>query len=286
MWMEQQDRSLEGFLAAGVSARRPLWRVGGVREEHGWRSRSLWGHTERQFGAAFAPLETGNKVQRQLLATASEDLSARIWDVGSGECIRCLDRAHNDEVLRVAWAGDGGMLATGGADGTVKLWASSKNWPCVATLDHGAGKQIYALRYMPHAEGTNQLLTASEDTILKWDLGTTAVAQAWQFPNLGLSTAHGGLNRNPDQTIDVFDVAISAPDIASSGPSLLAAALGDGSVRVVDPRCPSVVAVLLSQGDMMTTGAPAPAVTGVDFSPSASELVRHVRSYLLHLSRW
>ena len=53
-----------------------------------------------------------------------------------------------------------------------------------------------------------------------------------------------------------------------------AAALGDGSVRVVDPRSPSVVAVLLHLGAGKESGAGLPAATGVAFSPSANELVR------------
>ena len=54
---------------------------------------------------------------------------------------------------------------------------------------------------------------------------------------------------------------------------LLAAALGDGSVRVVDPRSPTVVAVLLHMGLGEGSGAGLPAATGVAFSPSANELV-------------
>jgi WD40 repeat protein len=276
---------LETFLAAGEDSG-----AAGAPAASAWRSRPLWGHTGRQFSAAFAPLSgdaAGGAQQRQLLATASEDQTARVWDADSGKCIRCLEDAHKDEVLRVAWSGNGAMLATGGADGAAKLWRAADDWPCLATLEHGEGKQIYALRYDSHASGSQQLpqqlLTACDDTIARWDLGSAnSLAQAWSFPSIGLD-AHGGPARNQDETIDVFDVAISeAAEGGGEGggsgspgrEALLAAALGDGSVRVIDPRSPALVALLLDSRAGDGGGGGAPAVTGVDFSPSVNELVR------------
>ena len=53
------------------------------------------------------------------VASASEDGSARLWDVSKGESRSLL--GHTGEVWSVAFNG-GGVLATGGQDRTVRLW--------------------------------------------------------------------------------------------------------------------------------------------------------------------
>lgn len=250
-----------------------------------WCSQHLYGHTGRHFHAVFAPRQPDAGTS-QLLATASEDQSVRVWDAGSGKCIRSMDGAHDDEVLRVGWSRDGSMLATGGADGAAKLWRAQDDWPCIATLDHGKSKQIYGLVFISssHQQQQEQLLTAYDNNVALWDLGApNKVAQAWSYPSIGSGPSHGGVSRNPDAVADVFDVAIAGEPTQGGGKvvdhHLLAAALGDGSVRVVDPRSPSVVAVLLNLMPGADSGVALPAATGVAFSPSAKELVNLVRTH-------
>ncbi len=302
-------QGVRGFLAGAQTCSAGS---GGRNSESSWRRRQLYGHSGRHFNVAFAPPQpAGNQlISPQLLATASEDQTARVWDAASGKCLRCLHSAHEDEVLRVAWSGDGSILATGGADGMAKLWRAADDWPCMATLDHGKARQIYALLYtsngMRHGE---HLLTACDDSIARWDLGaSTKAAQVWSFPNMEFGPGHGGKARNPDATVDVFDVAIPEARTVEHGPGtsggengniqkgegvavhgdhhLLAAALGDGSVRVVDSRSPSVVAVLLHLNARKQSGAGLPAATGVAFGPSGNELVRPHYCFRVDSLRW
>jgi hypothetical protein len=111
----------------------------------------LRGHTGRHFCARFAPPSVTSSIVSaagedggstvtttgRLLATASEDTTARVWDVSTGRCVRVVS-GHRAEVLRVAWSPCGGLFATTGADGRALLWKTGvERWTRAAELDHG-----------------------------------------------------------------------------------------------------------------------------------------------------
>src|SRR2546430_14850279 len=54
-----------------------------------------------------------------LLATASSDETARVWDLAGGPAWRNI---HDGEVVAVAFRPDGRLLATGSSDGTARAW--------------------------------------------------------------------------------------------------------------------------------------------------------------------
>ncbi|MFF1374296.1 WD40 repeat domain-containing protein, partial [Streptomyces virginiae] len=55
------------------------------------------------------------------LATASDDKTARLWDVTTGT-ERTVLRGHTDELWGVAFSPDGRTLATASDDKTARLW--------------------------------------------------------------------------------------------------------------------------------------------------------------------
>jgi WD40 repeat protein len=58
-----------------------------------------------------------------LLATASHDQTARLWDAGTGRLVRKLTR-HTQGVVGVVFSPDGTLLATTSRDNnTAQLWA-------------------------------------------------------------------------------------------------------------------------------------------------------------------
>jgi len=135
------------------------------------------------------------------IATASDDGTTRIWDVGSGMEVLSLKDAmdkrvpvgrvafspsgtqvatasdngtvrlwniasHTGKVLRIVFSADGSQLATSDSEGTVRIW-NADNRHLLGTLRTGLG-EIYGLTF--NADG-NELLTANaEGKRTLWDL--------------------------------------------------------------------------------------------------------------------
>eukprot|EP00656_Telonema_subtile_P000453 TRINITY_DN10207_c0_g2_i3.p1 TRINITY_DN10207_c0_g2~~TRINITY_DN10207_c0_g2_i3.p1 ORF type:complete len:471 (-),score=80.78 TRINITY_DN10207_c0_g2_i3:3-1415(-) len=57
-----------------------------------------------------------------LLATGSNDETAKVWTTLTGECLHTL-RGHRHMVKSVGFSPDGTMLATGSLDNTTRMWA-------------------------------------------------------------------------------------------------------------------------------------------------------------------
>jgi len=121
-------------------------------------------------------------------------------------------------------------LCTGGADGVAHVWQEGRDersFSQVASFEHD-GEQLYACELL--GDG---LLTAAGDCIKLWSLNAPSAPTEWRF------LAHGGEEaarvfggpRNPDACVYVFD---AAP--CPAAPHLLAAALSDATVRVLDMR--------------------------------------------------
>jgi WD40 repeat protein len=108
--------ALRYFAILGFLAGVHLWLVA-TGKQPAYQPERLYvlrGHEGPVTNLAFSP---GGR----LLATSSEDHTAKLWDLGSGRLERTL-RGHAGTVGSVAFAPGGRTLATGGADGTVKLW--------------------------------------------------------------------------------------------------------------------------------------------------------------------
>jgi transcription initiation factor TFIID subunit 5 len=50
-----------------------------------------------------------------------EDLAVKLWDLGSGNCIKTMT-GHTGLVHSLAFSAESSVLVTGGADWTVRCW--------------------------------------------------------------------------------------------------------------------------------------------------------------------
>jgi WD40 repeat protein len=75
-------------------------------------------------GQGGSPAAVAFSPDGRLLATASHDGTARLWDPATGEQQRTLTRnpGPGRAVWGVAFSPDGHLLATAGHDGTARLW--------------------------------------------------------------------------------------------------------------------------------------------------------------------
>lgn len=101
----------------------------------------LHGHAAPVSHLAFSP-------DGAMLATASFDKSARVWDGVSG-AFRAKLLGHVGAVYRLAWAPDSRLLATASKDSTLKVWdAAGGGTKAVAELP-GHADEVYALDWAP-----------------------------------------------------------------------------------------------------------------------------------------
>lgn len=112
----------------------------------------------------------------EMMATASSDHSARIWNLKSKECIAVL-AGHEDEVTAVAMSSKGKLVATGSKDMNIRIFDLNGTHPKWVLKGHKGG-----INDLEISKDGKMLVSASEDSTAKiWDLSTARL----------ISTLHG-----------------------------------------------------------------------------------------------
>ncbi|KAF9808857.1 hypothetical protein IEO21_07722 [Rhodonia placenta] len=122
----------------------------------------LTGHRGQVLRVAFHP--TFN-----LIASASEDATVKIWDWETGEFERTL-KGHTRAVNDVDFDSKGNLLVTCSSDLFIKIWDVQNDWRNTKTFP-GHEHTVSSVRFMP---GDQQIVSASRDrTIRIFDVAST-----------------------------------------------------------------------------------------------------------------
>ncbi len=137
--------------------------------------RTLGGHDSWVQGVAFS--------SRGLIATASWDSTAKIWDT-AGACLATLT-GHSGTVEAVAFSPDGALLATASADATARVWHVATGEHLVTLAGHD-----YTVRAVAFSPDGALLATASADATARlWDVASGAhLATLVPLPSAGYIT--------------------------------------------------------------------------------------------------
>jgi telomerase protein component 1 len=172
----------------------------------------------------------------KMLASASRDRSAKIWDTHTGAVAKTL-RGHKDWLNSVCFSPDGQRVVTGAWDYHVKQWnlrlAEDEINPPALTSHDGPVSQV---RYING--GAHFISAASDGKLIVWDAASSTI----------ITVLHGHLSRINALTVLQDGACVTVSD--------------DGTVRSWAPLEPIEIATLTGHANTVRSVAFAPASDG------------------------
>jgi WD40 repeat protein/cold shock CspA family protein len=229
----------------------------------------LEGHAGRILDVAFGPeladARGTTSGQGTLMATASEDGTAKVWRIESGAASNApfaqeilTLTGHTGSVFRAVFSPASSYLATASTDGTVKVWAIP------ASEDGGAASGREPLTLPGHESGVQDVaFSPNPEPILLATAGADGTVKVWE---IGPSSAGDVASRQepltlPGRHLDAVSRVIFSPDGAR-----LATASADGTAKVWEIESGAAGNVTSGQALFTLIGHTGP-VLDVAFSP-------------------
>jgi len=110
--------------------------------------------------------------------TASEDNTAKLWNVSSGELIRTFD-GHGDGVVSAAFSPNGSLVLTASKDCTAKLWHASTG-ECLGTFGGPEGHTMRVNSAVFSPDGAFALTSSKDSTVKLWNVASRTVVRTLQ----------------------------------------------------------------------------------------------------------
>ncbi|KAJ1649205.1 Lissencephaly-1 [Dispira simplex] len=146
-----------------------------------------------------------------VLASASEDDTIKIWDYETGEFERTL-KGHTKAVQDVAFDPKGNFLVSCSADLTIRLWDLNNDYQCVKTL-FGHDHCVSSVRFIP--SGDKIVSTSRDKTIRVWEVSSGYCLKTIQGHGEWVryvsvsDDARWFITASNDQSVRVWDVGSS-----------------------------------------------------------------------------
>ena len=249
--------SPDGTLLASSSGDKTLrlWDTSAVRREDAPGGTAvvgprIWLHAD--FGRLLRSLEARSDMVTSvavspdgtMLAIGAKDAKIRLLNIASGRMLRVL-KAHTDAVESVAFSPDSKMLASGSRDRSIRLWdvASSS----VIRLFKKQSVPVIGVAF--HSDGNTLATMTREGTLKHWEISSGRLnksVKGIEGESIAFSPNGGTIAIGSFGWISIWDEVSDkvrrltssvywVPRLAfSADGSILVAALGDGTIQILD----------------------------------------------------
>lgn len=176
---------------------------------------TLLGHSKGISAIAFSPNDSN------ILASGSDDLSIRMWDISTQKCLRVLKK-HTFHVTTLQFNSKGNVLVSGSADETIVVWDLAQGRSLRTLAAHSDPVSSISL-----SPDDSIIASASHDGLMRlFDTETGQCLKTLVYN----STSHGTATAS---TSDVVNFPISNVLFSPNGKYVLSSSL-DGKIRLWD----------------------------------------------------